>query len=170
MLIYQRIQVFKWLVGSKVEFQEFKMNKTPIIQVFGDSEISKITDYFEAKKGQCSYVFLTYPWTFWLHDMLLLRCWGKIATLQTLTRTSSLDLYWWKKTGTLSGICKYIYIYVALCLEIRRNYLFYELVNGPFSESTFVQLHFDCLFPNSSDPRVSISKRMITGCNKSSNS
>ena len=132
-----------------MEFQEFNMNKTPIIQVFGDSEISKITDYFEAKKGQCSYVFLTYPWTFWLHDMLLLRCWGKIATLQTLTRTSSLDLYWWKKQEHYLGYVNLslsLYIYVELCLEIRRNYLFYELVNGPFSESTFVQLHFDCLF------------------------
>ena len=157
-----------------MEFQEFNMNKTPIIQVFGDSEISKITDYFEAKKGQCRYVFLTYPWTFWLNDMLLLRCWGKIATLQTLTSTSSLDLYWWKKQENYLGYVNIyiynIYIYVELCLKIRRNYLFYESVNGRFSESTFVQLHFDCLFPNSSDPRVSISKRMITGCNKSSNS
>ena len=152
-----------------MEFQEFNMNKKPIIQVFGDSDISKITDYLKPKKGQCSYVFLTYPWTFWLHDMLLLRRWGKIATLQTLTSTSSLDLYWWKKQEHYLRYV-YIYIYVELCLKIRRNYLVYELVNGPFSESTFVQLHFDCLFPNSSDPRVSISKRMITGCNKSSNS
>ena len=125
---------------------------------------------FEAKKGQCSYVFLTYPWTFWLHDMLLLRRWGKIATLQTLTSTSSLDLYWWKNRNIIWDMYIYKYIYVELCLKIRRNCLVYELVNGPFSESTFVQLHFDCLFPNSSDPRVSISKRMITGCNKSSNS
>lgn len=153
-----------------MEFQEFNMNKKPIIQVFGDSDISKITDYLKPKKANVAmYFWLIHEHSGYMTcycldvEEKLQRC----RPWQAPHLLTSID---GKNRNIIWDMYIYKYIYVELCLKIRRNYLVYELVNGPFSESTFVQLHFDCLFPNSSDPRVSISKRMITGCNKSSNS